>query len=133
MTASVGFDGHPRPGRFAIPGDRVRKPLDGDYVRRTGDATTATFVFKNTHWHLLGTRFPLDLLPGGGVESFTGKGRWRVDDGVLHVALETGVRLSLSVDPDGRRLHGDARRPLASQDPEGDNGEFRGAPVYERR
>jgi hypothetical protein len=110
---------------FALPDARLRKPLDGEYVRERADDTTAHFDFAGTRWQF-GDKAQdpaLELLADGLAVETSGVGNrerrttgsWRVDGGVLHVALGT-VRFSLVFAAD-QSLTGDGRRKLFPNEP----------------
>ena len=123
---------------FAIPDARLRKPADGDYVRERADDLTARFDFTGTRWRFGGKGLDavLELQADGqaietrkvGAQDRKTAGTWRVEGGVLHVALGA-ARFSLVLDGD-RSLSGDGRRKLFPGEPafgpaQGGDGDFR--------
>ena len=108
------------PAVFALPSSRLRKPLDGEYVRERPDDLTTRFDFTGTRWQF-GTKPTepvLELQADGqavettnvGGQPYKINGTWRVEAGVLHIALGN-AHFSLVL-VDGQSLAGDARRKL---------------------
>lgn len=105
------------PSVFAIPAARMRKAVDGDYLHEQADDLTARFDFTGTRWRFGGKS--LDAVvelqaDGQAVEDSSGHkttGTWRIEAGVLHLALGA-ARFSLVLSDGGDSLRGDARRKL---------------------
>lgn len=123
---------------FAIPDARLRKPVDGEYVRERADDLTARFDFTGTRWRFGGKGLDavLELQADGqvsetrkvGTQDHKTTGTWRIEGGVLHIALGA-ARFSLVLDGD-RSLTGDGRRKLMPGEPsfgpaQGGDGDFR--------
>ena len=106
------------PAVFALPEARLRKPVDGEYVRERADDLTARFDFTSTRWQFNAKSLDavLELQADGhatetsktGAQSHKTEGSWRVEGGVLHVAIGL-VRFSLVL-ADDKTLTGDGRR-----------------------
>ncbi len=119
-TTRIGNDAS-LPAVFALPDARLRKPLDGDYVHERSDDLTARFDFAGTRWQFAGKAMDavLDLQADGQVvetnHNRKTSGTWRVEGGVLHVAIGT-VHFSLVLDGN-KSLTGDGRRKLFPGEP----------------
>lgn len=113
VTRSMG-SGQGTPSRLAIPPHRLSRPVRDDFVVVEPTAPTKRFAFTATRWTFASADGQLALLPGGHVvhvsPSATGHGNWRVTDGVLHVAMEDGVRYALTLQPDQLTMAGMGRR-----------------------
>ncbi len=113
------------PAVFALPDARLRKPVDGEYVHERPDDLTGRFDFTGTRWQFGGKGLDavLELQADGqavetrktGNQSRNTSGTWRVESGVLHIALGA-VRFSLVLDGD-KALTGDGRRKLMPGEP----------------
>lgn len=121
----------PGPGlqAFAIPSQRLRRPLDGEFVALDPNETTENFDFGGTRWKFnqIGSEFQLQpdgtaaftSAPAQG--SRTSTGRWQVNKGVLQISLGV-VRYAAVLAGDKQTLRGEGRRPEtpASEEEDGD-------------
>ena len=127
VTRSMG-SGHGTPSRLAIPPFRLFRPVHDDFAVVEPTAPTKGFHFAATRWTFSSTDGQLALLPGGRAvhisRSATGHGHWRETDGVLHVAMDDGVRYALTVRPDQLTMAGIGRRAEEGDQEEDEGGEW---------
>lgn len=113
VTRSTG-DNQGTPSRLAIPPQRLLRQVRDDYVVVEPTAPTRDFGFAGTRWVVPGTPGQMLLRADGAVVHADGArtepGTWRVESGVLRVALADGARYALTLQADRYTLSGFARR-----------------------
>lgn len=102
------------PSRFAIPPQRLRKALDGEYVALPASDKTGGYAFTNTRWKFPQSGSELWLQPEGLVilssKQSSDNGSWKVEQGVLRVALSGGARYAMTLQADEKTMAGEGRR-----------------------
>ncbi|MEO6279363.1 MAG: hypothetical protein ABIP59_16285 [Roseateles sp.] len=99
-------------GQPALPEQRIKWPLDGDFLKAPPGPVNATAVLDNTRWTF--TQSTTVMLRPGGVAVMTSprstsNGTWEFRDGVVYMKMGTNLFYTLRLAPDGQGLNGRTR------------------------
>jgi hypothetical protein len=99
-------------GQPALPEQRIKWPLEGDFLRAPPGPVNATAVLDDTRW--LSKDSTTVVLQPGGVAVMTSprstsSGTWQLHDGVVRMKMGTSLFYTLRVSADGQMLNGRTR------------------------
>jgi hypothetical protein len=122
--------------RFVIPPQRLRKAVDGEYIALPASDKTAAYAFAGTQWKASNSASQLWLQPEGlaifSTSSASDNGTWKIESGVLHVALAGGSRYAFALLPEGSSMRGEGRRSNKPRHAE-DDGEWHWTMTLQRQ